>query len=50
MERDACGIRASIDKAVREYVPRASESAVGPWVSAVWPETARANGNPTKIK
>jgi hypothetical protein len=50
MERDACGIRASIDKAVREYVPRASESAVGPWVSAVWPATARANGNPTKIK
>jgi hypothetical protein len=26
------GIRESIDKAVREYVPRASEIAVGSWV------------------
>jgi hypothetical protein len=28
---------------------RASEIAVGPWVSAVWPATARARGNPTDL-
>ena len=29
---------------------RASEIAVGPWVSAVWPATALARGNRTKMK
>jgi hypothetical protein len=49
MERDACG-DPGIDRQSREYAPRASEIAVVPWVSAVWPATARARGNPTKIE
>ena len=47
MERDACG-DPGIDRQSREYAPRASEIAVGPWASAVWACNRTRQGEPDK--
>ena len=47
MERDACG-DPGIDRQSREYAPRASEIAVGPWAWAVWACNRTRQGEPDK--